>query len=166
MKKTFNLFAIAISVAVTFFTSCGVSAGVHASNDNDGYETGYGTISKDQNTHSITKVKTGDEITGYHNIKDYLEGRVAGLEVLPDGRLNIRGAKTKSGDILEPLIIVDGVEVHNLDAISPNDVYSVDVLKDSSASIYGIKGGGGVIVITTKGAHFTKQELKREKPEA
>lgn len=162
MKTSIKLFTTCF-LAAALTSSCGVSTGVTNGQDSEGYETGYGTISKDSNTHSISRVKTGDEITGYHSMRDYLDGRVAGLEVLPDGRLNIRGAKTRSGDIIEPLVIVDGVEVSNIDTINPSDVYSVDVLKDASASIYGLKGSGGVIVITTKGAHFVKQGAKDKK---
>jgi len=49
----------------------------------------------------------------------------------------------------DPLILVDGVPVDDLSGINPGDVKSVEVLKDSSASIYGIRGANGVILITT-----------------
>ncbi|MBO7077526.1 MAG: TonB-dependent receptor plug domain-containing protein, partial [Bacteroidales bacterium] len=52
----------------------------------------------------------------------------------------------------EPLLMVDGMEVADLHHINPNDVDSVEVLKDASASIYGARGGNGVVLITTKGA--------------
>ena len=54
---------------------------------------------------------------------------------------------------------MDGVEVSDTSAINPNDIYSVDVLKDAaSTSIYGIRGSNGVIVITTKGAQNAKKK--------
>ena len=50
----------------------------------------------------------------------------------------------------EPLILVDGVEVHDISYLNPRDVRSVDVLKDGSAAIYGSRGGNGVILLTLK----------------
>jgi len=50
----------------------------------------------------------------------------------------------------DPLILVDGSEITDLSTINPNDVKSVDVLKDASSSIYGVRGANGVILITTK----------------
>jgi TonB-dependent SusC/RagA subfamily outer membrane receptor len=50
----------------------------------------------------------------------------------------------------EPLLIVDGVEVMDISFLNPRDVASVDVLKDASASIYGVRGAFGVIIITTR----------------
>ena len=64
-------------------------------------------------------------------------------------RYVIRGISTNS-DYSDPLLIVDGVEVDNFDSIIPEHVESVEVIKDGSASIYGMRGGNGVIIITTK----------------
>ena len=50
----------------------------------------------------------------------------------------------------DPMILVDGSEITDLSTINPNDVKSVDVLKDASSSIYGVRGANGVILITTK----------------
>ena len=77
------------------------------------------------------------------------EGRVAGVMVTPDRRIIIRGIGTINGST-DPLIMVDGYEVQDLSVINPRDVKSVDILKDGSASIYGVRGANGVILITTK----------------
>ena len=88
-----------------------------------------------------------------------LNGRLAGVtastsEGSPDAevRVRVRGGMSITGDN-SPLYIVDGVQVENaLNSISPQDIQSIDVLKDASATaIYGARGANGVIVITTKG---------------
>lgn len=93
-----------------------------------------------------------NEIAGYNDIGEYLQGRVPGLTVIKDGsryRFLIRGLNTINGTS-EPLLIVDGVEVADISYLNPRDIASVDVLKDSSASIYGARGAFGVILITTR----------------
>ena len=90
---------------------------------------------------------------GYTNIGEYLKGRVPGLMVTKLGtgyKYQIRGISSINSPT-DPLFIVDGMEVANIDYINPNDVERVEVLKDASASIYGNRGACGVIVITTKG---------------
>jgi TonB-dependent SusC/RagA subfamily outer membrane receptor len=99
---------------------------------------------------------------------EYLRGRVTGVYIGPDNSIRIRGNNSINSSN-EPLILLDGVEITDLGAVSPNDVYSVDVLKDASSSIYGMRGANGVILITTKGAHHAKEaaaEAKRQEKEA
>jgi TonB-dependent SusC/RagA subfamily outer membrane receptor len=96
-------------------------------------------------------------------VGDMLIGRVPGLEVrrLANGSytLRIRGPRTLIGSIQdeEPLLVLDGTPMPKgslsttLNSIAPHDVARIDVLRDASAtSVYGLRGGNGVIVITTK----------------
>jgi TonB-dependent SusC/RagA subfamily outer membrane receptor len=64
-------------------------------------------------------------------------------------RYVIRGISTNT-DATDPLLMIDGVEVPNFDSVLPSQVESVEVIKDGSASIYGNRAGGGVIMITLK----------------
>jgi len=116
---------------------------------------GYGEIKRDQLTTSVStiKVKRRDAIV-YSNIYDYIQGRVAGVQVLKTGvgsaRILIRGISTNS-NATDPLILVDNVEMDDISTINPADVVSIDVLKDAgSCSIYGVRGANGVILITTR----------------
>ena len=150
MKKTILLFA-----ALLILAGCGSQKDLAASGSpapkNDGYS--------NNETGAISHLEMSEtESTTYRTLEEYLEGRVAGLEIGPDGGIVIRGKGTYNG-FSGPLIIVDGVEVSDTSAINPNDIYSVDVLKDAaSTSIYGIRGSNGVIVITTKGAQNAKKK--------
>ena len=71
------------------------------------------------------------------------------MEVTSDKRIIIRGLGTLNGSS-DPLILVDGQEWQDISSLNPNDIKSIDVLKDSSTAIYGIRGANGVILITTK----------------
>ena len=109
-------------------------------------ETGYGQRRRDDVTEAISKVNM-DDARNYSDMYDYLRGRVPGVTV--NGKtIRIRSTDTVNGTA-DPLILVDGVPVDDLSGINPGDVKSVEVLKDSSASIYGIRGANGVILITT-----------------
>jgi TonB-dependent starch-binding outer membrane protein SusC len=94
------------------------------------------------------------------NLEELLRGRVAGLQIVkgPGGRpvMRIRGVQSFSVE-QEPLIIVDGIQISPahlsmaLAGLTRSDIRQVDVLKDiSSTSIYGMRGAGGVILITTR----------------
>ena len=109
-------------------------------------ETGYGSSRRDEITGSISKVKMNDA-QSYTNMYDYLRGRVPGVTVVGK-TIRIRSVDTPNGNA-DPLILVDGVPVDDISDINPGDVQSVEVLKDSSSSIYGIRGANGVILITT-----------------
>ena len=114
---------------------------------------GYGYVKKSKLTNSVSSVNMDqNEVASYSDIGEYLQGRVPGLSVIKDGaryRFMIRGIGTINGTS-EPLIIVDGVEVSDISYLNPRDIRSVEVLKDSSASIYGARGAFGVILITTR----------------
>ena len=119
----------------------------------DSVNVGYGYVKKSKLTNSVSSVNMDqNEVASYSDIGEYLQGRVPGLSVIKDGaryRFMIRGLGTINGTS-EPLIIVDGVEVTDVSYLNPRDIRSVEVLKDSSASIYGARGAFGVILITTR----------------
>jgi TonB-dependent starch-binding outer membrane protein SusC len=119
---------------------------------------GYGTQEKKEITSSVTSIKSEDFNKGTVNDPvQLLQGKVAGLNIArpggdPNGGFNIRlrGVGT-IGANAEPLVVIDGVIGGSLNTVDPNDIASVDVLKDgSAAAIYGSRGGSGVILITTK----------------
>ncbi len=119
---------------------------------------GYGTASKRDLTGSIVKV-SGKDIADKPNTNPVasLQGRVAGLSVVNNGTpgaapdIRIRG--TVSIGQVHPLYVVDGIFNDNIDYLNPNDIESIEILKDpSSLAIFGVKGATGVIAITTKKA--------------
>lgn len=120
---------------------------------------GYGTLRKKDVTGSVVSVgeKALREVP-VANLQQALQGRAAGLEVQTVGnqpgagaQIRIRGTRSISGTN-EPLYVLDGIPWDgSLNDINPDDVASVDVLKDASATaIYGSRGANGVILITTK----------------
>ena len=119
---------------------------------------GYGTQEKKELTSAVTSVKSEDFNRGTVNDPaQLLQGKVAGLNIAkagndPNGGYNIRirGIAT-FGANTEPLVVIDGIIGGSLNSVDPNDIASIDVLKDgSAAAIYGSRGGSGVILITTK----------------
>lgn len=120
--------------------------------------TGYSTQKAKEVTSSITSVKAEDFNQG--NVSDptqLIQGKVPGLQISrpggdPNGGFTIRLRGVSSlGANQAPLIIIDGVIGAELQTVDPNDIQSVDVLKDgSAAAIYGARASAGVIIITTK----------------
>ncbi len=119
---------------------------------------GYGTRKAKEVTSAITSVKAEDFNQG--NVADpaqLLQGKVAGLSIARPGgdpnqgfNIRLRGLST-IGANTQPLIVIDGVPGASLNSVDPNDIASIDVLKDgSAAAIYGTRGASGVILITTK----------------
>ena len=114
--------------------------------------TGYQTIAKERATGSFQIVNADDIVNvASVDLTDRLEGVAAGVKVNKDGTIVIRGASTLSAGS-QPLIVLNGHPWEgNLLEINPDDVEQLTVLKDAaSASIYGVRGANGVIVITTK----------------
>ncbi len=113
--------------------------------------TGYTTISKERAAGSFSSISAKDiESRMQTNLMDRLEGMAAGFTYYR-GQPQIRGVATLRG-ISTPLYVVDGVPFEgSIEAINPNDVASITMLKDASAaSIYGARAANGVIVIITK----------------
>lgn len=120
---------------------------------------GYGTMRRKDVTSSITTVDAKDLNTGvYTDPAQLLQGKVSGLVVTntadPSGSpsITLRGASTlRTGEAQEPYYVIDGVPGADLSLISPDDIESIDVLRDATATaIYGSKAANGVIIVTTK----------------
>ncbi|MBU3743795.1 MAG: hypothetical protein FGM61_04505, partial [Sediminibacterium sp.] len=120
---------------------------------------GYQSVRRKDLLASVSSVSAKDlKDIPINSAAEALNGRLAGVtastaEGAPDAevRIRVRGGMSITGDN-SPLYIIDGVQVENgLNAISPQDILSIDVLKDAAATaIYGARGANGVIVITTK----------------
>ena len=113
---------------------------------------GFGTVKKRDLTGSVAQIKSDAILqTPTSDLATALQGRITGLDVSGD-EMRIRGNRSISGNN-EPLVIIDGVQGGSLNDINPDDVESIDVLKDaSSTAIYGSQGANGVIIVTTKKA--------------
>ncbi len=100
------------------------------------------------------KVRPANEKTQYNTVFDLLRAE-PGVQVSPGGdngqmpRIILRGVGTNS-DQTQPLFVVDGIITDNVTYLRPEDIYSVEVLKDGTASIYGVQGQNGVIMFRTK----------------
>jgi TonB-linked SusC/RagA family outer membrane protein len=118
---------------------------------------GYTSEKKKDLKGAITVVKMADVLKETNaNLATSLQGRIPGLEISTDGapgsgvKINLRGLASFNNNT-PPLYIIDGVPTYDFNGLSPNDVESIQVLKDAaSAAIYGARGSSGVIVITTK----------------
>lgn len=119
---------------------------------------GYGTQKKGDITSSVGSVKSEDFTAGAINDAGQLiQGKIAGLSVTnPSGNpvggteISLRGNTTILGASTNPLILIDGVP-GDFNTVAPEDIESIDVLKDgSAAAIYGSRGTNGVVLITTK----------------
>ena len=119
---------------------------------------GYGTQRKGDVTSAISSVKSDNFVKGaVKDVGQLIQGKVAGLAITnPNGdpagetQIRLRGTNTIGGANTAPLVLIDGIP-GSLSTVAPEDVESVDVLKDgSAAAIYGTRGTNGVILITTK----------------
>lgn len=118
---------------------------------------GYGVQKKADLTGSVANINTEKLNTQSNaNIGQALQGKIAGVDIVSQGgapgsgtRIMLRGIGTLNN--ASPLYIVDGMYMNSIDHINPNDIASIDVLKDaSSAAIYGSRAANGVIIVTTK----------------
>jgi TonB-linked SusC/RagA family outer membrane protein len=145
-------------IAVNGRTEINITLAVSSKDINEVVVIGYGTASKRDLTGSIVKV-AGKDVADKPNPNPVasLQGRVAGLSVVNNGTpgqapdIRIRG--TVSIGSVTPLYVVDGILNDNIDYVNPNDIESIEILKDpSSLAIFGVRGAAGVIAITTKRA--------------
>lgn len=120
---------------------------------------GYGSMTRKDVTSSITTVKADQLNVGvYTSPSQLLQGKVPGLTVAntsdPNGSasISLRGVSSlREGAAMEPYYVVDGVPGVDLSLVAPEDIESIDVLRDASATaIYGSKAANGVIIVTTK----------------
>lgn len=109
---------------------------------------GYGVIKKNQLTQSVNKIEvTETDYSSYNNIYNLISSKAPGVDVI-EGKIVIRGTSTLIGGT-DPLFVVDGNIIESIDNIHPSIVKSIHILKGSSASIYGVRGANGVILINT-----------------
>lgn len=120
---------------------------------------GYGSMARKDITSSITTIKADQLNVGvYSSPSQLLQGKVPGLTITQSSdpnatpSLTLRGASTiREGAAMEPYYVVDGVPGVSLTTIAADDIESIDVLRDASATaIYGSKAANGVIIVTTK----------------
>lgn len=127
---------------------------------------GYGSQSKKDVTGAVSSIK-GDQLQNVpvSGATQAIQGRVAGVNVVRNGgspgssgSIRIRGTGTINN--ADPLIVIDGIPAGDLNSVNPNDIASVEILKDASASaIYGTRAANGVVIVTTKRGNF-EQPLK------
>ncbi len=119
---------------------------------------GYGTMMKSDVTGSLASVSSENfDVQPLTRLDQALKGRAAGVEVTQTSgapgagyKIRIRGANSISGNN-NPLYVVDGLVVGDINSINVNDIASMEVLKDASATaIYGSRGANGVVLVTTK----------------
>ena len=164
IMKRILLFSLAAGVAL----ACGPAAKTPADAPRDEQiNIGYGTLDKNALGYAIDKVNVDDQvIRSYSSIAEYLQGRVPGVRVTENGGIQIRGNNNLNGQPSEALIVVDGIICDNINNLNPVNIHSVEVLKDGSSSIYGSRGGNGVVLITTKGEYERKKALEAERAAA
>jgi len=131
--------------------------------------TGYGTVKKRDVIGSISKVD-GDDLSSSQmsggNFVEGLQGKAPGLQIVSAGgapgsavQVKVRGISSISSGT-SPLFVVDGVVGIGINSLNPNDIASIEVLKDASATaIYGARGSNGVIIITTKSANSSEPQF-------
>ncbi len=119
---------------------------------------GYATVSREKVLGALSSVKSEDiaEVTPT-NAFEGVQGRLAGVQIATNGGpgagfdIRVRGTSTFSAGGTGPLYVVDGQQLDNIDNIDPNDIASLEVLKDgATTAIYGTRGANGVVLITTK----------------
>lgn len=119
---------------------------------------GYGTTKRKDVTTSVSTVSAKDfDVRPIVSTGQAIQGKAAGVQVIqPNGApggetmIRIRGTTSFNGNS-DPLYVVDGVPVDNINFLSPNDIENINILKDaSSAAIYGSRGANGVVIVTTK----------------
>lgn len=127
---------------------------------------GYGTMRREEVTSSIVSVKSEDFVKGaVSDAAQLIKGKVPGLAITTHSgdptavsAIMLRGNSSLLGSYT-PLVIIDGVP-GSLSSVPPEDIESIDVLKDgSAAAIYGTRGTNGVIIVTTKSVNLIKNQL-------
>ena len=128
---------------------------------------GYGTQKRKDVTTAISSVSTEDiEKLPITSAAQAMQGKAAGVTVVkPNGQpgagmvIRVRGTTSMNGSN-DPLYVVDGVPMTDIDFLAPNDIESMQILKDaSSAAIYGSRAANGVIMITTKAGSASKEKM-------
>jgi TonB-dependent SusC/RagA subfamily outer membrane receptor len=134
---------------INFTLSGTASSQINKQDNNEADKTvniGYGSTDPKKLTTQVNRLDVKDnKYASYTNVYEMLRGAVPGVQV--NGKsIRIQGASSLMLST-EPLFVVDGFIVNSIDDINPNQVKSIEVLKGASASIYGARGGNGVILI-------------------
>ncbi len=137
-------------------TTLNVKLGEDSQTLNEVVVVGYGVQRKRDLTGSVAQLK-GEEITKYpvQTPTQALQSKLAGVQVIASGRPNeqpqirVRGVGSALAGV-SPLYVVDGVLTDDIRNISNNDILSIEVLKDASAAIYGVRAANGVVIVTTR----------------
>ncbi|MGC8866018.1 MAG: SusC/RagA family TonB-linked outer membrane protein [Bacteroidales bacterium] len=118
---------------------------------------GYGVRKKSLLTTAISQVSSEEIVKAQPlRVEQALQGKTAGVQIIPNSgqpgdRLTVRIRGTGTTGDADPLFIVDGMPVGGIDYLNPNDIESVEIMKDAaSTAIYGARGANGVVMITTK----------------
>jgi TonB-linked SusC/RagA family outer membrane protein len=162
------LFCFNVGVSFAQEESTGDTSAVKKNTGDEILNTGYGMQKKREIVTSVSSLKSDEFNKG--NIIDPLQliqGKIAGLSISKYGSdpntapyVRLRGMSTIMG-IDGPLIVIDGFAGASLNNVDPNDIESIDVLRDAAAAaIYGIRGSGGVILVTTKKGNPGKTLVK------
>ena len=110
---------------------------------------GYGYVDEKDLTYAVSNLQQeNNEFCHYPDVYELIRGRFAGV-VVENKQVIIRGRNSINSPT-EALYVVDGATVNSIDWISPCDISSINILKDASASVYGSRGGNGVVIIETK----------------
>lgn len=127
---------------------------------------GYGTVKKRDLTGAVSSIKSDDLTRApVTNIVEAMQGRVAGMDIVREngqvgGKVKalVRGNRSLTADG-DPIYIIDGIQ-GDINNLNPNDIASIDILKDaSSTAIYGSSGANGVVIVTTKQAEKGKTQV-------
>src|SRR5690554_744087 len=148
-----------MEVAVNGRTSISVELESETINIDEVVAIGYGTVQKSDLTGSVSSVTSqdlGDRVTT--DLASLIQGKAAGVEVSRDN-IRIRGVTTFNNT--DPLVVIDGFLGGNMSDVNPNDIESIEILKDaSSTAIYGSRGANGVILVTTKSGKTGPLEVR------
>lgn len=118
-------------------------------NGEQGVNTGYGVVKKKNLTTDVNKIDgTNEKYASYSSLQEMIQREVSGVQV-NGNEVVIQGSQNLLGNV-HPLIVLDGVYMDQLPDIPPVTVSSIEVLKGTSASIYGSRAFGGAIVIKTR----------------
>jgi TonB-linked SusC/RagA family outer membrane protein len=159
---------VAQSIAVKNQTTINVSMQPDVEALEEVVVVGYGTQKKSDITGSISQVTEAQiKAIPVQNALQGIQGRAAGVDISSNARpgeigtIRVRGSRSISGGN-DPLYVVDGVPLQSggLESFNPNDIASIEVLKDASATaIYGSRGANGVVLVTTKKGRSGKAEI-------
>jgi len=126
---------------------------------------GYGVQKKSLVTGAISKVSSEDLQKNQLRVEQALQGKSAGVNIIqesgsPGGGITVRIRGTGTNKNSNPLFIVDGMRTGGIEYLNPNDIESVEILKDAaSAAIYGAEAGNGIVLVTTKSGDGNKSTI-------